>query len=230
MSEWLAPATQLLFCAFARVRLRTTTASAAPTKTRSGGDRARSAYCSLISSSRRPVALAPSHAPRAPHPAVCAMLCDRTQQFAPQHLCSWLCANPGPQHCSTTRTTRALLRCRCMIGPSALSSQPSCPPPLHSAPCATPTGTTSPVMWLPGCGVRTTTCQFPPVCCAGADGMSMHVVHPPQALLMAATATHHALPILIHRNALLHTATPQCRFVHYSLGVPQLRLRLACHS
>ena len=133
MREWLAPATQLLFCAFARVRLRTTTASAAPTKTRSGGDRARSAYCSLISSSRRPVALAPSHAPRAPQPAVCAMLCDRTQQFAPQHLCSWLCANPGPQHCSTTRTPRAhraLLRCRCIICSSALSSKPAYLPPL----------------------------------------------------------------------------------------------------
>ena len=134
-----------------------------PTKTRSGGDRARSAYCSLISSSRRPVALAPSHAPRAPHPAVCAMLCDRTQQFAPQHLCSWLCANPGPHHCSTTRTPRAhraLLRCRCMICPSALSSQPSCSPPLHSAPCAAPTGTTSPAMWLLDCGVLRTHLQF----------------------------------------------------------------------
>ena len=79
-----------------------------------------------------------------------------TQEFAPQHLCSWLCANPGPHHCSTTRTPhahRALLPCRCMICPSALSSQPSCSPPLHSAPCAAPTGTTSPAMWLLDCGV-----------------------------------------------------------------------------
>ena len=48
--------------------------------------------------------------------------------------------------------------------------------------------------------------------------LSTHVVPPPQAIVMAATATHHTLPILVHCNALPAYRNAAVSFAHHSLG------------
>ena len=106
---------------------------------------------------------------------------------------------------------------------SAPSSQPASSPPCTAHPAPHNPGDTSPVMSLPDCGAPHE--HIPPstLVLYQCRFLSTHVVHPPQAIVMAATATHHTLPILVHCNALLHTATPQCRLPTTRLGVPQLR-------
>ena len=69
---------------------------------------------------------------------------------------------------------------------------------------------------------HTNTSHRPPLCCTSADS-SQHTLCTPHQAVVAATATHHTLPILVHCNAMLHTATPQCRLPTTRLGVPQLR-------
>ena len=180
---------------------------------------------------------APSHpAPVAPAP-VAALLVHCTPQPAPCCAAepkslppsSLLVAARGSgaaplqhaMHAMHTARSSAVAAC------STRSHLPRSPPPhplarrtlRHTNP-----GDTSPVMSLPDCGVPHE--HIPPstlVLCQ-CRFISTHVVHPPpQAIVMAATATHHTLPILVHCNALLHTATPQCRLPTTRLGVPQLR-------